>query len=463
MTNRSSIQSDRQLNVRRNCMSRPTIFSLVLLLAAGGQARGQSAIGQDGGTLAGGPPVPSSANAGNSAATPQLAEITVTGSRIVTNISRAPTPVTVIGSAELRSSASSNIADTVNQLPALISSQTTGTGTYVASAGTAGTNFLNLRGFGPDRTLVLLDGERVVPSTIGGIVDINVIPSALVDRVEIVTGGASAAYGSDAVTGVVNFHLNTRFEGFKLDAQGGETQYGDDRQERVDLAWGRGFAHDAGHIIAAVSYSNNDGALDATSRPWFAAEKVMPTPGYAPGTGLPKQGIYPNVGFAVADQGGLVTGGPLKGTTFGPNGQPEAFNYGAVGGIYMHGGGNPGNSNDVATLIPLDAPLNQAQFYLRASYDVSPKFRPFDEFIGSYEDAWSQTISAIQLGNQQIGINNAFLPDSVRAAMAADNVTSLPFGTTNQNLGPLVSVNRRVLTRDVAGADGDLGIGRAHV
>ena len=380
-----------------------------------------------------------------------LQEVVVTGSRVATNGSRAPTPVTVLGTEQLEAAAPSNIADAINELPQLASSTTTRTGTYNVGNGAAGANFLNLRGFGANRTLVLLDGERVVPSTVAGIVDVNVIPSALVSRVDIVTGGASAAYGSDAVTGVVNFVLNTNFEGIKGEVQGGETQYGDDRQYRIDLTGGHSFADGRGHAIGSVSYANNDGAFDPASRPWFNGSKVMPNPTYSPGNGQPQQIIAPNVSFSDADQGGLVTGGPLKGTTFGVNGQPAAFNYGRVGGIYMTGGAD----DDIARLIPLDAALEQENLFGRIGFDVNDAFKPYGEVTAAYADATSQTITPIKLGSLSMSINNAYLPQSVASQMAADGVTSLPFGTTNENLGPIIPINRRLLTRGVVGANGD--------
>ncbi len=383
--------------------------------------------------------------------TDTVQEVVVTGSRAVTNGSQAPTPVTVLGGEQLEAAAPSNIADAINELPQLASSTTTRTGTYNVGNGAAGANFLNLRGFGANRTLVLLNGERVVPSTVAGIVDVNVIPSPLVSRVDIVTGGASAAYGSDAVTGVVNFVLNTTFEGLKGEVQGGETQYGDDRQIRVDLTGGHGFGDGRGHVIGSVSYAKNDGAFDPASRPWFNGSKVIPNPAYTPGNGQPQQIIAPNVSFSVADQGGLVTGGPLKGTTFGVNGQPAAYNYGRVGGIYMSGGAD----DDIARLIPLDAALEQESAFGRISFDVNDAFKPYGEAIAAYANVRSQTITPIKLGNLSININNAYLPQSVANQMAADRITSLPFGTTNENLGPILPINRRLLSRGVVGANGD--------
>ena len=418
-------------------------LSLALLIGSAFSASSALALAQSRDT----PPVPSPGDESKD----NIQEVVITGSHIVTNGNQAPTPVTVLGGEQLEAAAPSNIADAINELPQLASSTTTRTGTYNVGNGAAGANFLNLRGFGANRTLVLLDGERVVPSTVAGIVDVNVIPSALISRVDIVTGGASAAYGSDAVTGVVNFVLDTKFEGIKGEVQGGETQYSDDRQYRIDLTAGHSFADGRGHAIGSVSYANNDGAFDPASRPWFNGSKVMPNPAYVPGNGQPQQIIAPYVSFSNASQGGLVTGGPLKGTTFGVNGQPGTFNYGQVGGVYMTGGAY----DDIAKLIPLDAALEQKNLFGRISFDVNDTFKPYGEVTAAYADATSRTITPLKLGNLSMSIDNAYLPQSVATRMAADGVTSLPFGTTNENLGAIIPINRRLLTRGVLGATGD--------
>ncbi|HWK48352.1 MAG TPA: TonB-dependent receptor plug domain-containing protein, partial [Steroidobacter sp.] len=133
-------------------------------------------------------------------------QIVVTGSRLGrADGFEAPTPVTVLGVADLQSFASDNIADAVNTLPVFAGSATPGSSIQNASSGSAAMNVLNLRSLGINRTLVLVDGMRVVASALDGSVDINNIPQELIERVEVVTGGASAVYGSDAVGGVVNF------------------------------------------------------------------------------------------------------------------------------------------------------------------------------------------------------------------------------------------------------------------
>jgi outer membrane receptor protein involved in Fe transport len=396
---------------------------------------------------------PAAAAQGRAKPAAAAAEIVVTGSRIRSNGNQAPTPVTVIGTAQLQATAPSNLADAVNQLPQLASSTTTKTGTYNVGNGAAGANFLNLRGFGANRTLVLLDGRRVVPATVSGIVDANIMPSALVSRVDVVTGGASAAYGSDAVTGVVNFVLDTKFKGIKAEVQSGVTQAGDDGQYRAELTGGWGFANDRGHVIASGSYADNRGALNPGDRSWYHGWKVIPNPAFVAGNGQPRQIVAPDVNFSAATQGGLITGGPLKGITFDANGQPLPFQYGSVGGVYMTGG----QHSDTADAIPLDTPLKQANFFTHASYAFSPAFTLFGEFNYGYSKATSYSISALKLANLTISHDNAFLPDSIRQQMTALGVTTLPFGTTNQNLGVIEPINKRELLRFLAGANGDLG------
>ncbi len=147
--------------------------------------------------------------------------VSVTGTRVVRDGYNAPTPVTVIGSEQIEASAPANLAQFVDQLPALMGSTTADTSAGSLSNGLAGVSSLNLRGLGANRTLVLLDGHRTPASAATGEVDINTIPQQLVKRVDVVTGGASADYGSDAVGGVVNFILDKDFTGIK-----GSAQYG---------------------------------------------------------------------------------------------------------------------------------------------------------------------------------------------------------------------------------------------
>jgi len=159
------------------------------------------------------------------AAADEPAEVVITGSHLARTGYDAPTPVTVIGEEDLMAAGQPNIADFVNDLPAVAGSQTPANSNRSLSNGAAGVNSINLRSLGSARTLVLLDGRRSVGSLAQGTVDINTFPQGLVKRIEIVTGGASATYGSDAVSGVVNFILDKTFTGIKttLEADGPRT------------------------------------------------------------------------------------------------------------------------------------------------------------------------------------------------------------------------------------------------
>ena len=176
-------------------------------------------------------------NATESGSAP-VQEVTITGSRISRPGFDAPTPTTSIGIEEIQKAAPANIADFVNQLPQLSANATPRVGNANTSTGFNGLNNLNLRSLGANRTLVLLDGRRVISSALNGAVDINNLPSALVEQVDVVTGGASAAYGSDAVSGVVNFVLNKQFTGLKANVSTGVTSRGDDENTNAEVSFG---------------------------------------------------------------------------------------------------------------------------------------------------------------------------------------------------------------------------------
>jgi iron complex outermembrane receptor protein len=148
-------------------------------------------------------------------------EVIVSGSRIVRDGYSAPTPVSVVSADQIQATANENLGQYIIQLPSLSGSTQPQTTASAAGAGGAGASSLNLRGLGTVRTLVLINGERTVGSLITGVVDVGTIPQQLITRVDVVTGGASAAYGSDALAGVVNFIIDNNFTGFKARSPAG--------------------------------------------------------------------------------------------------------------------------------------------------------------------------------------------------------------------------------------------------
>src|SRR5690606_3377447 len=133
-----------------------------------------------------------------------------------------------------------------------------------------GQSTLNLRGVGSNRTLVLLDGRRIVPSNRLSTVDINLFPQMLIKRTEVVTGGASAAYGSDAITGVTNFILDDEFEGFSTNVQGGISDRGDVENTRASFAGGLPVG-ERGHVIFGAEYYRAEGIPNYDDRDWYEA------------------------------------------------------------------------------------------------------------------------------------------------------------------------------------------------
>ena len=205
----------------------------------------------------------------------ELEEIVITGSRIIREGYEAPTPLSVIDTATLERAPAANIAEFVNTLPVFAGSAQPNTAQNGISSGNAGVNTLNLRGIGGARTLVLLDGQRSVGSILSGGVDINAFPQQLVSRVEVVTGGASAVYGSDAVGGVANFILDKTYTGAKGEVSGGLTSYGDDENIKIATAAGFDFAGGRGHVLLSGEHVYQKGIIEgANGRDWDATMTV---------------------------------------------------------------------------------------------------------------------------------------------------------------------------------------------
>ena len=196
-------------------------------------------------------------------AAPMIEEIVVTGSRIGRDPNLAsPVPVQAVTAEDMRMSGQPNIADVLNRVPALI-------GSTSAEANITGTNVLNLRGLGDRRTLVLVNGRRTVGGGTEGSasVDIGTLPNALIERVEVLTGGASAIYGSDAVTGVVNFIMRDDFEGQDLNVRAGMSGRSDAESYNIEYVAGRNFAEGRGNVTFSADI-RRDRALRAGDRPW---------------------------------------------------------------------------------------------------------------------------------------------------------------------------------------------------
>lgn len=416
------------------------------------------------------PPAASAPEQAEDAAAPSEEQtIVVTGSRVARSGFNAPTPTTIIGADQLEQRGETNIANMLNEIPAF-----RGTVNPAASGirtTTPGANYADLRGLGSFRTLTLLDGRRFVPSVPTAStstpyqVDLNAIPALMIDRVEVVTGGASAQWGSDAVAGVVNLILNTRFDGLKAEAQAGVSGQGDGAEYRIGAMFGTAFAGGRGHLTIAGDYVRNDGIYDVYTRDWGRQQyMILTNPFSTVANGQPRQIISPDVRYGTITPGGLivgVTGGApasLVGTEFLAGGVPAAFvrgQYGTVTNALQVGGGN----DTVTTTrgVTLTPKLERRTLFGHVDYDVSDTVTLFADLIYGYSRGQSQTLPARDQGATVVSIRaeNAYLPASIRAQMPVGSTIRL--GRIDYDIGHARPDVTNELAQGTVGLRGDLG------
>ncbi|MBX7199118.1 MAG: TonB-dependent receptor [Rhodospirillaceae bacterium] len=398
--------------------------------------------------------------AADAAQTAPVEEIVVTGSRVIRDGYEAPTPVSVLGAEQLNNVAATNIADAVRQMPVFSNGVSGRTATANLTSGAAGVNLLNLRGMGAQRTLVLLDGHRVINASLSSGftgVDVNSMPNGLVSRVDVVTGGASAQYGSDALSGVVNFVTDKTFSGVKGTVEGGVTTYGDDRNYLINIAAGGNFANGRGHIMVFGENAYNQG-IRGNTRPWNAqGGSVVNNPAYGTGAGqstsVPAFLVAKQVGVINGTPGGIITAGPLKGIYFGPGGQPLQFNYGLSTGSNTMVGGDWQMSR-IDNGLDIDPELTRQNVFGRASFEVTDGVTLWAEFQWANAHSNANSNPNRTLGNVPILSGNPFIPASVQAQMTALKLTSITIGSTNGDVPRFHSNNTRTLRRGAAGAEG---------
>jgi outer membrane receptor protein involved in Fe transport len=407
-------------------------------------------------------------------------QIVVTGSRIRRPNLESNVPITSVSAEELTNRGEINIGDALNDLPSLRS--TFSQSNSVRFIGTAGVNVLDLRGLGTSRTLVLVNGRRHVTYSPGDyLVDINTIPTDLIERVDVITGGEAAVYGSDAVAGVVNFILKKNFDGIKLRAQDGITQRGDRGTQFVSLTAGRNFAEDRGNIAVNLEYVHADKLEfyqrngltgSATGRCQFNATSFTGPPGQpAPepqaGNGVPDQAFYCGVRNGTISNGGTVVAGGVNAVNPGaagfttscqnpalaaalqprclnfgsPQGQPRIFRFSGAGVLVQDipafdfrpfGSGNilddPNTTVPGATLRDTGqiAPgLERMTANVLAHFDMSPAFKPFIEakyvHIKALQEGQPSFFSSIAqtIGLSNIRCNNAYVTPVILSNLQA--------------------------------------------
>ncbi|MGH8445841.1 MAG: TonB-dependent receptor plug domain-containing protein [Solimonas sp.] len=349
-----------------------------------------------------------------------IAEVVVTGSRVVRDGSQAPTPVTVLSAEQLQLASPGPIGEALVQQPAFRGSNRPTSG-GVSSVGPGSGSFLNLRNLGVQRTLILLDGRRAAHSALFGITDTNLLPQELVKRVDIVTGGASAAYGSDAVAGVVNFVLDSDYEGLKGTLQGGTSTQGDGNSQKYNLTGGTSFAGGKGHVVFSGSYLDYAG-LKQTDRDWASDARW----GLLPDPANPQMlRRYRDVGLAYASYGGVTfaPGAPWDSLQFGPGGTVRPFNQGIGLGANRAGG-------DGAWLYTnLQADVKTSSAFTHLKYQLLPSLEVFVEaaFIEGHNRYMQvDPYQFAFLNAPTIYNDNVFMPAAMRAILTQYGV---PQGT----------------------------------
>ena len=358
-------------------------------------------------------------------------EVVVTGSRLagVTGMN-TPTPVTVLSSKELQQMKPGPMIEALDQMPQFLNNSTP-QNSYNFST-TSGQSFLNMRGLGINRTLVLLDGRRVTPSSRLGATDISLLPQTLLQRIDIVTGGASAAYGSDAVAGVVNFVINTKFDGLQLNANGGLTSRNDNANGGGSITFGTPIGEHL-HVVGATEYYQASRLESFAQRDWFQGWGLVSNPQWLATSTGPRLLTLPDVTSTRYTFGGLIDapGSALNRLRFTPNGAATPFvpgNPAIIGtGCYCQSGGVGDNywadrSGD-GSLYPELARLSS---FLYVNYDFNDNLTAYVQGLYGHSAINYVEVGAVQFAQWEATIypDNAFLPAGIRQQMLLEGLPS---------------------------------------
>nr|WP_295661997.1 TonB-dependent receptor [Polymorphobacter sp.] len=325
-------------------------------------------------------------------------DIIVTGSRISRRDFQSDSPISTINSSAIAASGQPSLDRAIGELPQFAASQgASEVGDAQGSLGfQGGQSFSDLRGLGPNRSLVLLDGRRLMPSSPDFAIDLNTIPTVMIDTVEVITGGASAAYGSDAVAGVVNFKMRQKFSGLELNYQHGATTRGDGATNEASGIVGGSFAENRGSAVLAFEYSDRATVVGA-NRPFFADIRQLARPA----EGIIGAGNYgggaPSVAAVNAVLAGYPGTTPITGTgayngTIGVNTDGTIFtdlagsncvqNYKGVGAVLGANISADCRKAQVALgrYFAVQVPLTKYNAYARASYELGDHITAYSQF-----------------------------------------------------------------------------------
>jgi outer membrane receptor protein involved in Fe transport len=363
-------------------------------------------------------------------AEPKMETVVVTGSKIARRDYSSSSPIVTTGKDLIQESGNVTLEATLNQMPQFTPSGTAATG----GQGQGARATLDLRGLGDNRNLILLDGRRLPLSSAFGQVDINTIPPAIIDGIETISGGASAVYGSDAMSGVVNFKTLRKFEGVVLDVQYGNSQKNDARKLSPSITAGTKFAEGKGHALFSISYDERQ-ALQGMSRPFFnlgVPSSFIGTSTYLPSAAnLPSQaavnGVFAKYGVASTVPRTNNLGFNDNGTLFSQTG---AINYlGPVNTSYALVGGNV--RMPVLPQSDLINGLRRENVFSKVEYRVTPDLTAYTQFLHTHSVAHTSSGGSLTQfglgGNTTVPLSNPFIPTDLRTILASRPDASAPF------------------------------------
>jgi len=414
-------------------MGKGARFAVSVSLVSLGVAIAPAAYAQD----AAAAPSPVAQEAPAQAEADKNAEIVVTGSLIQRPNNTAVSPIVTVTESLIKESGAPDLQGALNQFPSFTTGGNAGTG----GQGTGGRASVNLHGLGTNRNLVLLDGRRLPVSDINGNVDINILPEAIIGGVDVITGGASAVYGSDAMSGVVNFKTVRSLEGINADLMSTISEKGDGFRLNGALSFGTHFAEDRGHLLAAISYAKQN-AINGSTRAFFHDKTPSSFIGY--GTFVPSATNAPT-GAAVQSvftrYGVSSTVNPLLNLGFNNDGslfvQTGAVNYKGPSDAngYMTVAGNV--RMPVGQQTDFYNGLQRKTAFLKADYEIAPSITAYGQFM--YVDLNVHTASGNSLTQfgalTTIPTTNPFIPADLKTILASRPNATAPFTWNGRYVG----------------------------
>jgi iron complex outermembrane recepter protein len=389
----------------------------------------------------------------------EVEKIEVTGSRILREGAIAPSPVTIISGAQLVNAGVINIGEVLNDLPALANTYSlANSGRFI---GTAGLNILDLRNMGTARTLVLVDGKRHVSSSAGtASVDTNTIPSEWIDRVEIITGGASAVYGADAVTGVVNFVLKKNIEGLSVKATAGFADNNPYDNKKFSLSYGSNFDNNRGNAAFSLEYATQN-SLNALDNPWTATSysslKNQNQPEDSDSTEFPDKIYTPNAGYYAINNAGAYSTLPQWwaniNNTFNRDGtQRDIFTGDNVDGIKC----SDCDYFNLRQFTELQPTFDRYNANFKVNYDINDETNAY--FSAKYSKTKAQDVGQpaffFYKPQNWVSIDNPYMDQSVVDLLNESGADGIVVNRMMTDLGRRIEDDTRETQRYVAGITG---------